>query len=61
MLDINKLCECIVIGKYLSEQCGNKNPSYEQLYKLGRKLNLEPYEVMEFIKLYKHIQTMMII
>lgn len=60
-IDINKLSECIVIGKYISEQCGNKNPSYEQLYKLGRKLKLEPYEVQAFYKFYKHIQTMMII
>ena len=60
-LDIHKLSECIIIGKYISEQCGNKNPSYEQLYKLGRQLKIEPHEVQAFYKFYKTISQQMMI
>ena len=59
-IDINKLSECIVIGKFIVDEIG-LIPSYESIIKMSNKLKLEPYEVMEFIKFYKIISQQMII
>ena len=60
MLDINKLSECIVIGKYIVEEIG-LSPSYESIIKMSTKLKIEPYEVQSFINFYKTISQQMMI
>ena len=54
------LVNAIVISRVVSDEL-NGNQSYENLVRVADELNIEPYQVQQFMKLYKHVQQFMVI
>ena len=60
MEDNELLVNAIVISRVVSDEL-NGNQSYENLVRVADELKLEPYQVQQFMQLYKHVQQFMII
>ena len=60
MEDNELLVNAIAIAKVLADEL-KEDSSYENLVRVADELKLEIYQVQQFMKLYKHIQTMMVI
>ena len=60
MEDNELLVNAIVISRVVSDEL-NGNQSYENILRVADELNLEPYQVQQFMQLYKHVQQFMVI
>lgn len=54
------LINAIVIAKVLSDEL-NGNYSYENIVRVSDELNIEPYQVQQFLQLYKKVQQYMLL
>ena len=54
------LINAVVISRVISDELKG-NYSYENIVKIADELNIEPYQVQAFYKLYERVQTMMVI
>ena len=54
------LINAVVISRVISDELKG-NYSYENIVKIADELNIEPYQVQQFINLYKHVQQFMVI
>ena len=54
------LINAIVISRVIADELSG-NQSYENIVRVADELKIEPYQVNQFIQLYKHVQTMMLI
>ena len=60
MEDNELLVNAIVLSRVVSDELKG-DTSYESVLRVADDLNLTPYQVQAFYKLYKHIQTIMVI
>ena len=54
------LINAVVIAKVIANEL-NGNQSYNNIVKIADELKIEPYQVQQFLQLYRHIQTIMVI
>ena len=54
------LINAVVIARVISDEL-NGNQSYENILRVADELNIEPYQVQAFYKLYERVQTIMVI
>ena len=54
------LINAVVISRVVSDELKGDN-SYQNILRVADDLKLEPYQVNQFLQLYKHIQTIMVI
>ena len=54
------LINAVVISRVISDEL-NGNQSYENIVRVADELKLEPYQIQQFLQLYKHVQTLMMI
>ena len=60
MEDNELLVNAVVISRVVSDELKGDN-SYQNIVRVADELNLEPYQVQQFLQLYRHIQTIMVI
>ena len=60
MEDNELIVDAVVIAKLISDELNGDN-SYNNIVRVADELKIEPYQVQQFIQLYKHVQTMMVI
>lgn len=54
------LINAVVISRVISDELSG-NQSYENIVRVADELKLEPYQVQQFMQLYKHVQQFMVI
>ena len=54
------LINAVVIAKLIADEIG-ENKSYENIVKLADELKIEPYQVTQFMQLYKKVQQYMLL
>lgn len=54
------LINAIVISRVISDEL-KEDSSYQNVVKIADELKLTPYQVTQFMQLYRHIQTIMVI
>ena len=54
------LVNAIVISRVVADELSG-NQSYENIVRVADELKLEPYQVQQFMQLYKHVQQFMVI
>ena len=54
------LINAVVISRVVSDELKGDN-SYQNILRVADELKIEPYQVQQFLQLYKHIQTIMLI
>ena len=54
------LINAVVISRVVSDELKGDN-SYQNILRVADELNLEPYQVQQFLQLYKHVQQFMVI
>ena len=54
------LINAVVIARVIADEL-NGNQSYENIVRVADELKLEPYQIQQFINLYKHVQQFMVI
>ena len=60
MEDNELLVNAVVISRVVSDELKGDN-SYQNILRVADELKLTPYQIQQFMQLYKHIQTMMVI
>ena len=54
------LVNAVVMSRVVSDELKGDN-SYQNIVRVADELNLEPYQVQQFLQLYKHVQQFMVI
>ena len=54
------IVNAVVISRVVSDEL-NGNQSYENILRVADELKLTPYQVQQFMQLYKHVQQFMVI
>ena len=54
------LINAVVIARVISDEL-KEDSSYQNVVKIADELKLTPYQVTQFMQLYRHIQTIMVI
>ena len=60
MEDNELLINAVVFSRVVSDELKG-NESYENIVRVADDLKIEPYQVQQFLQLYKHVQQFMII
>ena len=54
------LINAVVIARVIADELKEDN-SYQNIVKIADELKLDPYQIQQFMQLYRHIQTIMVI
>ena len=54
------LVNAVVMSRVIADELKGDS-SYQNVVRVADELNLEPYQVQQFMQLYKHVQQFMVI